>query len=130
MPDVNIQNLSVIENDGSMLLVQWVGLSSANNNGASIHIHKYIDKNVTIAGVFDLATVKIQGSNDPLTVPDVSASWFDLNDIQSSPISKTAAAMSQIAESPLRIRPVSSGGGGSQSVNVTLFARVRNTLRT
>lgn len=130
MADVGIKSYQVQHNDGSIHHVGWEALTSADSSGVSLTIPRFSDKTVSMQGAFNGATVSIQGSNDPLSVPDSSATWFDLTDPQGNPIVKSAGAMEQITENPLRIRPTTSGGGGSQSINVYILAKLNNPLRT
>ena len=102
-----------------VVLFSWT-LTNANTDGAPIG-HKYAefsDRCVQLSGTFDSATIVIQGSNIA-----ASPSYETLTDPQGNAISKSAAALEQIMECPLWMRPFASGGGASQSVVVTLLAR-------
>lgn len=115
--------------DGSVLVITWETLTGTNDNGKSVVIPKFSDKTVTITGTFNTTTVKLQGTNDPLSVADGSANWFDLTDPQGNAISKSSAAMEQVTENPLRIRPYISASAGSDDIDVIVVARLANTLR-
>ncbi len=101
--------------EGESMLYAWT-LTQADASGASIDAHEYGDRTVQISGTFDGATVVLQGSND-------GAAWFSLTDPQGNAISKTADAMETVMEVPLSTRAHSTGGGGSQSVTISLFCR-------
>lgn len=127
---VDLVTYKVPDSSGSVRHHGWEGMSNTDAVGVGLVIPGYSDKTVTIAGTFDSATVIIEGSNDPLSVADGSANWFTLTDPQGNIISKSSAAIEQITENPLRIRARTSGGGGSQDVNVYLLAKTINPIRT
>ena len=93
-------------------------LTQADPDGAWLRLPDYPDKSVHIAGNFDGATVKIEGSSradkaDPVT----------LTDTQGAIVSKTQAAAVQLTENVEYIRPVSTGGGAGQALTVTAVCR-------
>ena len=91
------------ENSGNVQIVTWTGLTT-DDTGQPWRRNDYTDKCVTITGDFGSgATVTMQGSND-------GTNWFSLTDPQANAIAKTAAAMEQILENPVWIRPSVSGG--------------------
>ena len=96
--------------------VTWETLTSTNAVGDSAGPEYGADRTVMIIGTFDSATVVIQGSND-------GTNWFTLNDLQANAISKTAAALEGIAEFPLYVRPSTTGGSGSQDIDVIMICR-------
>lgn len=100
-------------------VVTWALLTAANAVGAAIEMPGSSDRSVQIDGTFDSATVVLQGSNDGET-------WFTLTDPQGNAISKTSAALEMISELTRYIRPSTSGGGGSQSVNVRVLLKKVN----
>lgn len=73
-------------------------------------------KSVQIGGTFDSATVVIQGSLDGTT-------YFTLSDLAGGAISKTSAALEGIQEHVIWIKPSTSGGGGSSSVDVVMVLK-------
>jgi hypothetical protein len=93
----------------------WTGVTSADTFQPAL-IPAAALKTVQIGGTLDSATVVIQGSLDGVT-------YFTLNDLQGSAISKTAAALEGIDEFCLYVKPSASGGGASQSVNVILMIK-------
>lgn len=100
-------------------VVTWALLTAANAVGAAIEMPGSSDRSVQIDGTFDSATVVFQGSND-------GATWFTLTDPQGNAISKTSASLEMISELTRFIRPSTSGGGGSQSVNVRVLLKKVN----
>lgn len=100
-------------------VVTWALLTSTNAAGTPVEMPGSSDRSVQIDGTFDSATVVLQGSND-------GTNWFTLTDPQGNAISKTSAALEMISELTRYIRPSTSGGSGSQSVNVrVLMKKVR-----
>lgn len=75
----------------------------------------YADRNVQIIGTFGSATVVVNGSND-------NSNFAPLTDPQGNAISKTAAALEQITENTLFVKPTHSGGT-SESVTVIMVMR-------
>lgn len=73
------------------------------------------DKSVQATGTWGGATLVLQGSNDGTT-------WFTLNDPAGTDISFTANGLMQILEGVRYIRPVTSGGAGTD-VTVVLIER-------
>lgn len=97
----------------------WTPLTAANAVGDTAGPELGADRTVAVTGTFNSATVVIQGSLD-------GTNFFTLNDFQGSAISCTAACLEGIAEFVPYIRPSTSGGGGSQSITVTIFYRNPN----
>lgn len=94
--------------------IKWLAIP-LNETGAPLSMSGLTDRSVQIGGTFGGATVTIEGSNDGTT-------YFTLNDIQGSAISKTSAALEGIAEVAKYIRPKVTGGDGTTSINVYLVA--------
>jgi hypothetical protein len=92
----------------------WETLTSANAVGDSLEMTAWSDRSVQFVGTFDSATVVLQGSNDGTT-------WVTLTDPQGNAISKTAAGLEAISELTRYVRPSTSGGGGSQDIDVYLL---------
>lgn len=99
---------------GAVELFTWAAMGGSDV-GDAVGFPQHADRCVQIDGTFGGATVVMQGSIDGST-------WFTLTDPQGNSISKTSAALEQIEEVPLYIRPSVSGGTGS-SINVRLLAR-------
>jgi len=97
-------------------VITWALLTSADAVGDAVEMPGSSARSVQIDGTFDSATVVLQGSND-------GTNWFTLTDPQGNTISKTAAALEMISELTRYIRPSTSGGGGSQSLNVRVLLK-------
>jgi hypothetical protein len=77
----------------------------------------FIERCVTVHGTFGAGgSITIQGSND-------GTNWFALTDPQGNALTKTAAAIEQVLESPLYIRPLVTAGDGTTSLTVILLCR-------
>lgn len=70
---------------------------------------------IQVGGTFGGATVVVNGSNDDTT-------YAGLDDQAGTAISVTAAAVKNIGDFPLYVKPVASGGTG-QSLTVKLLVR-------
>jgi hypothetical protein len=95
-------------------LYTWANVTAADTASA-IECGGYVDKSVQFTGTFNGATAVMKGSNDGIT-------FETLTDPQGNDISKTAVDLEQITEATRHIQPTFSGGGGSQSISVTIFA--------
>lgn len=94
----------------------WTGLLNGDD-GQPFEAGDYGDASVQVGGTFGVGgTIVWEGSNDGTT-------YFTLNDVQASAISKTAAAIEQVAEVCRYVRPRVTAGDGSTSLTVTLYAR-------
>jgi len=96
-------------------LILWETMGD-DDTGRAIQMPGSSDRSVQISGTFNTATVVLQGSNDNVT-------WFTLTDPQGNAISKTAGALEMISELTRYIRPVTSGGGGSTDIDVTVLVK-------
>lgn len=95
----------------------WASLTAADAVGnAENSISEFADKTVQFSGTFDGATAVMQGTND-------GATWVTLHDLQGNDISFTAPGIAVILENPAGIRPSTSGGGGSQDIDVAVCSR-------
>lgn len=91
----------------------WANVTSADTC-TSVALPVAGDRSVQFSGTFDSATVALHGSND-------GSNYLVLTDPQANGISTTVAKIEQIEEITLHVKPVFTGGGGSQSITVTLF---------
>jgi hypothetical protein len=108
--------------DGSLKAVTWTGITNANADGAPIEWGQWADRCVQVTGTFGGATLTLQGSND-------GTNWVTLNNAQGTAATFTAAGLRQIVELPRFVRPLLSGGSGSD-LAVALFMRRQQPLRT
>jgi len=95
-------------------LATWPAMGNADT-GTAVAMSDASDRSVQIEGTFGSATVVIQGSND-------GTNWQPLTDPQGNAISKTASSLEAISELTRLIRPVTSGGTGT-NVNVNIYMK-------
>lgn len=98
----------------TIYVATWAAMGNADT-GTEIQMAQASDRSVQVSGTFGGATVVLQGSND-------GTNWVTLTDPQGNAISKTSAAIEQIEEATLSIRPVTSGGTGT-SIDVNVLLR-------
>jgi hypothetical protein len=104
-------------------LVSWLTLTSTNTAGIPVELSAWGDRSVHIFGTVGGATLVIQGSND-------GVNWVTLNDVANGSLSFTAIdVLYQIQEVPRYIRPSTSGGGGTQDIDVVMLMRRSNQSR-
>lgn len=108
--------------DRSAVVWTWAALTSADTC-APLDLQEYDAVAIEFSGTFDSATIILQGS--------VLSTYATLKDTGGTNISQTAAAWQSIALSPRLLKPSASGGGGSQSLTITLLVRRKTaTART
>lgn len=80
----------------------------AGDTGKAVNLANFPDKTVHMTATFGSATLR--GSN--LATPDdtVAGDWFNLTDPQGTAITLTAAGGKLVAENPLWISPITTGG--------------------
>ena len=104
-------------NERNCHVIAWTPLTSANASGEAVEMGGFSDRSIQISGTFNGATVVLQGSND-------GTNYHTLTDPQGNAISFTSAdRIEQIMELTRYVKPVSTGGGGSQSLTVTIFMK-------
>lgn len=103
--------------DRNVHVVTWEAMGNADT-GSALEMPGSSDRSVQIAGTFGSATVVLQGSND-------GVNWATLTDPQGNAISKTSAAIEMISELTRYIRPVTSGGTGTDIDVTVLLKKVR-----
>jgi hypothetical protein len=97
-----------------VFLIVWSAIGN-NDNGAPLALLKASDKSVQVAGTFAGATVTIQGSND-------GSNWSTLSDPQGLSLSFTSPGLKTVLEHTRYIRPVSSGGAGT-NLTISMFTK-------
>ena len=102
--------------------ITWAALTTTDPTGTPAQWCEFSQRCVTITGTFGGATVTLQGSND-------GTNYFTLTDLQTTAISKTSAALEQVAELPLLVKPVVTGGDGTTSITV-IITMLRAPFRT
>lgn len=111
--------VAVVETLGELRHVTWTGLLNGDT-GAAVSLAEFADKSIQFSGTFGAGgTIVLQGSND-LTSP---TNWFTLTDPQTSAISKTAAALEQVIEQTVWVRPSVTAGDGTTSLTARLLCR-------
>lgn len=93
----------------------WAGLA-ADDDGEPVRLAVYSDRSIQVAGTFGGASVTIGGSND-------GVNYHALTGADGLPLMLTAAALKQIVELPIFIKPRVFGGDGSTSLTITLAGR-------
>lgn len=113
-----VRSIAVSQPSTNTKLAVWTGLTfSGLDTGQPWDTFDYADYTVQFGGTFGAGgSVSLEGSNDGTT-------YFVLNDVQASAITKTAAALEQVAEAPRWVRPVITAGDGTTSLTCTLYAR-------
>jgi hypothetical protein len=103
---------------GDRDVITWEALSSTDSDGAAYEPERWRAGFATVqaTGTFDSATLVLQGSND-------GTNWVTLADTSGTNISLTAAGYAEFATAFLFIRPSTSGGSGSQDIDVIVCAR-------
>ncbi len=93
---------------GDQVSYSWA--LGAGDTGAPLNISKYPDKTVQITGTF--GSVTLRGSNKENPNDATAGDWFNLTDPQGNAITLSAAGGELIAENPLWISPITTGGSG------------------
>jgi hypothetical protein len=91
----------------------WTPLAS-NDDGEPVRLAVYSDRSIQVAGTFGGASVTIGGSND-------GVNYHALSSTDGEPL--TSAALKQIVELPIFIKPRIFGGDGTTSLSVILAGR-------
>lgn len=93
----------------------WAGLA-ADDDGEPVRLAVYSDRSIQVVGSFGGASVTIGGSND-------GVNYHALTDTSGSELILTAAALKQIVELPVFIKPRVFGGDGSTDIKVIMAGR-------
>jgi hypothetical protein len=80
------------------------------------------DRSIQIEGTFSASTVvTMQGSNDATST--TGGNYHQLHDLSNTAISVTAAALIQIEEIAVFMKPVITNGDGNESITVTMLSK-------
>jgi hypothetical protein len=111
--------------DGSTIQISWTPVTSADTCGI-VSLPRHTDRSIQVSGNFGAtASVAVNGSNE-LGGTNVAA----LNDQGGAAIAITLASIKFILENTLFVQPAATGGGGAQSLTISLLSRMSNPLRT
>lgn len=99
-------------------LITWASAAAADTPTASAEVKFDHEAVFQPGGTFDSATVVLQGTLD-------GTNYATLKDPANSDVSKTAAAVVGVRDQARKYKPSWSGGGGSQSLTLTLLIRKR-----
>lgn len=101
---------------GNVDVVVWSGLLNGDD-GQPLEAIDFSDASIQVGGTFGAGgTIVLEGSNDGVT-------YFTLTDAQAAAISKSAAALEQLAEVCRYIKPHVTAGDGTTSLVATLYMR-------
>ncbi len=104
---------------GAGVGIQWTPLTTTNTDGLPFDTLDFADISVQVLGTFGAGgTVAIEGCNQA-----TPATWATLNDPQGNALTVTGAKIEQILEMPRWIRPNVTGGDGTTSLTVVVWAR-------
>jgi len=115
MAEIDAVEEQLGSSDDRVMVTTWSDITNADTCQAVRHV-SVAYRCVQVAGTFGSATVVFHGSND-------GTNYVVLKDIWGNAISVTSAAIKQIGEIPLHFKPVISGGGGTQDLEITLVER-------
>lgn len=117
-----LRNLARDPSTGAGVGITWTGLLNGDD-GQWFDTLDFADISIEVGGTFGVGgTLIIEGSN-LATPPATSVAAHTLNDPQGNALSFTAAKMEQVLEMPRWIRPRVTGGDGTTSLTVNLWAR-------
>jgi hypothetical protein len=97
----------------------WEQLTTTNDNGTPIPTNwmAYSDRTAQVTGTFGAGgNLRVQGSND-------LAIYAALSDPQGSALNIGSAAIKQILEVALLMRPLVTAGDGTTDIDVSIIAR-------
>lgn len=111
-----------VNGDGSTILAVWTTVTNADTCRA-VSYPAHTDKSVVVTGTPNAATVAVNGSNDGTT-------YVTLSSAPATPIALTAAGANIIVENTVYVQPAATGGGGSQSLKISILMQRNSPLRT
>lgn len=100
------------------IIVTWGPMGDSDTAGA-VQLPDRIDRSVQVIGTFGGATITMQGSND-------GTNFNTVNDAFGAALTLAAAAIKQVTEAALWIRPSTASGSGS---SLTIIMCARRTVR-
>lgn len=115
MPTVVPVTTFPFETSRDVAVTTWDGMA-ADDDGEPVRLAVYSDRAIQVAGTFGGASITIGGSNDGVT-------YHALTDTGGNALTLTAAALKQIVELPIYIKPRVFGGDGTTSLKVVMSGR-------
>lgn len=104
-------SVAAVQNGDVISGVKSVSWSlGAGDTGKPVLFAQFPDRTVQITGTF--GSVTLRGSNKASPSDATAGDWFNLTDPQGNAITLTAAGGELIAENPLWISPITTGGSG------------------
>lgn len=95
-------------NSANNAIIHRWSITTGGDTGAPVTMHEFPDKTVQVTGTF--GSVTLRGSNKAAPSDATAADWFNLHDPQGNVLTFTAAGGALIAENPLWISPITTGG--------------------
>jgi hypothetical protein len=122
-PNMNIRvGVNPGEDDGSLILVTWTNLNTANSVGSAVCLPQHSDRSIQFSGTFNNVTAVLEGSND-------GVNFNTLTDASGVALSVTSKSLKQVLEAPLWVRPnVNTNAGVNTDLSATLFLRRNGRL--
>jgi len=103
------------ETSVDVAVTTWASMQ-ADDDGEPVRLAVFSDRSIQVAGTFGGASVTIGGSNDGVT-------YHALSDPKGDALTLTAAALHQIVELPIWIKPRIFGGDGTTDLTVIMAGR-------
>ncbi len=115
------RDATVVVSDDKIVTIRWTGLLNTDY-GEPVRVARYPDKTVQIHGTFGTTgLVAIEGSNQDEPT-SAATDWGDCGDQVGVVLAIGELEPVVIAESPLWIRPIVSGGDGDTLLTCTIIA--------
>ena len=102
----SVTSTSFNTNLAEVVSVSWS--LAAGDTGKPVNLANFADKTVQVTATFGSATLR--GSNKAAPDDATAGDWFDLTDPQGNALTFTAAGGDVIAQNPLWISPITTGG--------------------
>ncbi len=115
MPTIAPVTTFPYESSLDVAVTTWSSLAQ-DDDGEPVRLAVYSDRSIQLIGTFGGASVTIGGSNDGIN-------YHALSSTDGDPLTLTAAALKQIVELPVFIKPRVFGGDGTTNLTVILAGR-------
>ena len=118
---MTVRNYSVVSDRVGVKVVKWSGLENGDTGQWYEWADAYPDKCFHVFGTFGTGgSVSLEGTCEEVAAPEHP---LVLNDTTGLPLTKTAEALKQVAESPTQMRPNVTAGDANTSLTVYLTMR-------